>query len=58
MKYFRARKFMKFYITRYSDDGPVRHAALPSLLLAVPNVTAHASSASVLTSSTSFDMAL
>jgi len=33
----------------YSEEGPGRAAAPPSLLLAVPNVTAHPSTASVLT---------
>ena len=32
----------------YSEEGPERAAAPPSLLLAVPNVTAHPSTASVL----------
>jgi len=31
----------------YSDEGPGRAAAPPSLLLAVPNVTAHPSTATV-----------
>ena len=31
----------------YSEEGPGRAAALPSPLLAVPNVTAHSSTASV-----------
>ena len=31
----------------YSEEGPGRAAALPSSLLAVPNVTAHQSTASV-----------
>jgi len=35
-----------FYIW-YSEEGPGRAAAPPSLLLAVPNVTAHPSTASV-----------
>jgi len=31
----------------YSEEGPVRAAAPPSPLLAVPNVTSHPSTASV-----------
>ena len=31
----------------YNEDGPGRAAAPPSFLLAVPNVTAHPSTASV-----------
>jgi len=34
----------------YSDEGPGRAVASPSPLLAVPNVTAHPSTASVSTS--------
>jgi len=41
-KYFRAKNFMKFYITScyiwYREEGPGKAAALPSPLLAVPNV--------------------
>jgi len=31
----------------YSEEGPVRAAAPPSLLIAVPNVTAHSPTASL-----------
>jgi len=31
----------------YSEEGPERAAAIPGTLLAVPNVTAHPSTASV-----------
>jgi len=36
------------YYIWYSEEGPRRAAAPPSRLLAVPNVTAHPSTASVL----------
>ena len=42
---------------RYIEEGPGRAGAPPSFLLAVPNVTAHPSTASVPTSSL-FDVAL
>jgi len=37
-------------VTRYSEEEPVRAAAPPSSLLAVPNVTAYQSTASEPTS--------
>ena len=42
--------FLLTYLLTYSEEGPGRAAAPPSRLLAVPNVTAHPSTASVLTS--------